>query len=42
MDRIAFYCDGCGEPIIEGDNYYAVEDERYCADCVEEKKAGEE
>ena len=34
----AHICAGCGGPIYEGDYYYQIEDEPYCADCVDQSR----
>jgi len=31
-------CDSCGEEIIEGDNVYLFDGERFCEDCANEEK----
>ena len=35
------FCDECGKPIYEGDEYFQVGDCRFCYNCVEFRVAGE-
>ena len=39
--KVFSYCDECGHPIYEGDEYYQVGDCKYCDDCVCFRVAGE-
>lgn len=32
------YCGACGEGIYKGDHYYAIEDEIYCGECIEQSR----
>lgn len=34
--RVCLCCDECGEEIEEGDEYYWIAGNRYCASCVED------
>lgn len=36
--KIAFLCYECGEPIREGDDYYFVDCQRYCEECIGEMR----
>lgn len=33
--KVVYQCENCGEPIREGDAYYAIGGEAYCENCVE-------
>ena len=28
------YCESCGEPIYDGDEYYDIDDHKFCEACV--------
>ena len=36
--EIAHHCEYCGEPIYYGEEYYDINDEKVCCDCVRELK----
>lgn len=33
---VVFTCYNCGEPIYEGDNYYDIEGEAWCEECIDD------
>lgn len=33
-EKVAFYCDICGEPIFEGEEMYNIDDLKVCENCV--------
>lgn len=37
--RVVFTCRGCGEDIVEGEDYYKVAGEPYCEECVSPETA---
>jgi hypothetical protein len=34
-EKPLFYCDGCGERLFDGDEYYELYDSRFCGDCIQ-------
>lgn len=34
----AIYCDECGEPIYEGEDYYEIREVVYCERCIEDMR----
>lgn len=37
-ETVAFFCDWCGETIMDGDEYYDFCGEKVCAECVRDCK----
>ena len=33
-----FICSGCGEPILEGENYWDIMGEQWCQECIDKAR----
>lgn len=33
--KMVFICSGCGEPILEGDDYWNIMGEQWCKKCID-------
>ena len=38
MNCVVYQCNECGEPIRQGEFYYALDGECYCENCVERNR----
>ena len=36
--KVVYECDCCGADIYEGDDYYEIEEKRYCEPCIDFRK----
>ena len=36
--KLVYKCDWCGNEILEGDDYYMIEDCPVCEDCIDDSK----
>lgn len=37
--RVCFRCDCCGGDIVDGDDYFAIGEDKICENCAEKKTA---
>lgn len=35
---VVHVCDQCGDPIYEGDDFYELNDEKWCEECVRDSR----